>query len=262
MSIEPQVMRAYLLEAFRRKPKTQYEDLKYEVAQVAAERDQAGLSTHSASGPMLARGDWRSLREAVWALIADGVCVPGMNDSNEFWPWLSLTEYGEVVASSQGPVPHDPYGYLSTLDQQQALDPTERDYLTQALEAHNRGLVDASAVMLGAVSEHLVELLVEAIGKADPKEAAAAQLALGQSALAAHRYAFSYFTSHQNALSRPLRESLNTSFGSIATLIRIARNDAGHPALPTVVREESLANLQLFPRLRQWVLAAQKELPL
>lgn len=262
MTIEPEMMRSCLLEAFRREPQTQYEVLKYDVAVVAVERGLTVAPDTVGHRPRLPREDWRRLREAVWGLIAEGVCVPGMNDSNEGWPFVSLTEYGEQVANSPGPVPHDPSGYIAVLEAQQPLDATESAYLVQALEAHNRGLADAAAVMLGAASEHLLEQLVEAIGKAAPTESAAAQSALAGPALVAQRYALAYFTAHQAALSRPIRETLNTSFGSIATLIRVSRNDAGHPALPEVSRDESLVNLQLFPRLRLWVLTAMGELPL
>lgn len=252
--IEPETMRSCLLEALRRSPQTQFENLKYEVAEVAAER---GLIPADSSGSQrLPSADWRRMREGLWGLVAEGVCVPGSNESNEGWPLISLTEYGEEVANSRGPVPHDPSGYLAALEAQAPLDVIERGYLVQAVEAHNRGLPDAAAVMLGAAAEHLVESLVAAIGAADPGAKAGADAALEGTALRAHRYALAYLTDREAKLSRKLRETLPTTFGSVASLIRSARNDAGHPSLPQVSRDESLLNHQLFPRLREWVLAA------
>src|SRR6266851_7338296 len=103
MPIERELLRSCLLEALKRKPQSQYENLKYDVGAVAGER---GLPVQKWSGQsMLERADWRTLREMIWRLIAEGVLVVGMDDSNESWPFVSLTEYGERYVKDQRATP-------------------------------------------------------------------------------------------------------------------------------------------------------------
>jgi hypothetical protein len=92
MAIERELMRSCLLEAMRRNPRTQYENLKLDVGVVAAER---GLDVHDWNGRKSLRPeDHRRLLEMIWALITEGVMTVGF-EHNESWPFVSLTEYGE-----------------------------------------------------------------------------------------------------------------------------------------------------------------------
>lgn len=186
----------------------------------------------------------------------------GMDDSNEAWPWLSLTEYGEDVARAAQPVPHDAAGFITNVEFARPLSDVERRYVVQAVEAYNRNLPDAAAIMIGAASESLLEELVEAIGKQDPAEPAAANTALAGPGAALMKFAHSYVTGKKANLARPLREQLDTTFLGVANLIRIARNDAGHPSLASVSRDQALVNLQLYPIYRSWILEVIGQLPL
>jgi hypothetical protein len=72
MTIEPEMMRSCVLEAFRKKPQTQYETLKYDVARVAVDRGVEDIPESTGHGPRLPRDDWRRMREVIWGLIAEG----------------------------------------------------------------------------------------------------------------------------------------------------------------------------------------------
>lgn len=64
MPIERELVRSCFLEAMRRQPQSQFENLKRDVGQIAQER---GLSVQQwAGGYTLQRGDWRALRELTW----------------------------------------------------------------------------------------------------------------------------------------------------------------------------------------------------
>lgn len=261
MPIEREILRSCVLEALKSKPGTQFENLKYDVGAEAAKR---GLAVDSAGGSqaILQRPDWRTLREVIWELISERVLVVGMDDSNESWPFLSLTTYGEDYVRNQRATPHDRSDYLSRVLASGPADDVEQRYVTQALEAFARDLPDAAAVMIGAAAEHELIRLVTAIAAKDPAESATATAALDQPALKMLRFAESYFNSRQAKLPRRLRETFGTTFMSVAQVIRQTRNDGGHPTLPAVDRQQVFVVLQLYPEYRAWLREVEPLLPL
>jgi hypothetical protein len=260
MAIERELLRSCLLEALKRKPQTQYENLKYEVGAVAAVR---GFPVQNWGGQsMLDRADWRTLREMIWRLIAEGVLVVGMDDSNESWPFVSLTEYGERYVKDQRATPHDRSAFTARLVKTGTVDDVEQLYVSEALEAYSADLPNAAAVMIGAASEHALILLLSDIAAKDATQGANATAALDQSALKMLRFAERYLRTRQANLPRHIRETLDTTFMGIANLIRMARNDAGHPALSAVDRERCFVALQLYPDYRGWVFEVRALLPL
>jgi hypothetical protein len=106
-----------------------------------------------------------------------------LNSSNPDWPWLSLTEWGEAYVSEAGADVYDPDGYLRKLASDRPLDDIERRYLSQAAAALRADLPDATAVMLGAASEHLLLLLGDAVAAADSTGATKVKKALPGPAL-------------------------------------------------------------------------------
>jgi hypothetical protein len=257
--IDVEVMRSCILEGLRREPRTQYRMLERKTAEVARER---GLAVRANHETHLDPQDLRRFREMVWTLVIEGVIAIGMNDANDEWPWLSLSEYGEAVVVGEPVSPYDQNEYLNALTAEAPLDDIERSYITQALGAFRHNLPDAAAVMLGAASEHLMIYLGERVAQTDQGEAAPAQRALDGSALQLLRWLHEYFDARKARLERRLREDLNTTFSGIAATIRNSRNDAGHPALEPVGRGQVFVNLELFIPYRTWVIRAANALPL
>lgn len=263
MSLTPELMRSCLLEALKRDPRTQYVSLQAVTATVAAERGYPVQAQPYNRPPVLHIDDQRRFREAAWGLIIEGVLVIGLNDDNNHWPFLSLSEYGEEVVKAGRILPHDTEGYLQALAAAQPLDDAEKRYLPQALEAFRRNLPDAVALMLGAASEHLIIRLGEVIEGKDPTSAAAVRKKLDGSALGLLLFLQDYFIRRRKSLPREVSETLDTTFGGIANLIRVTRNDAGHPAIGRpVTRDQAFVALQLFPGYRLWVLSVTKLLPI
>jgi hypothetical protein len=262
MSLTPELMRSCLLEALKRDPRTQYVSLQAVTATVAAEHGYPVQSQPYNRPPGLHLDDQRRFREAVWALIIEGVLVIGLNDDNNHWPFLSLSEYGEEVVQAGRILPHDTEGYLKALVTAQPLDDVEKRYLPQALEAFRRNLPDAVALMLGAASEHLIIQLAEAVEAKDPVSAAAVRKKLDGPALGLLLFLQDHFVKRRKSLPRGLSETLDTTFGGIGNLIRVTRNDAGHPTIGRPVdRDQAFVALQLFPSYRSWVLSVTKLLP-
>lgn len=246
VAIDREILRNCLLESLRRKPQTQYENLKYEVAEVARER---GLPVQNISRGQayVEQSDHRRLRELIWALIVEGVVTVGMNDSDPAWPFLSLSELGEDFVKGNRASPYEDADYVQRIESVAPFDPVEEVYVREALEAFRRGLPNAAAVMIGAASEQLLILTLGEIALRDPAAKPKAAKVLDGPALGMVRFAQDHFEKGAMKLPRELREQLPTTFAGIASLIRVTRNDGGHPALPGVDRGRCFVALQLFP---------------
>jgi hypothetical protein len=142
------------------------------------------------------------------------------------------------------------------------LDEVEEIYVMEALEAFRRNLPNAAAVMIGAASEHALMQLLASIAAVDSAESANATSALERPALKMLRFAESYLRLRQDKLPRSVKETLDTTFMGVGNLIRMTRNDGGHPALETVDRERCFIALQLYPDYRSWILEVRKLLPI
>lgn len=83
-----------MLESLRREPPQQYQGFKRSTATVLLERELPVLG-NAVQGADFRRVDYQRFREIVWKLIGSGILVPGLDSSNENWPFLSITEVGE-----------------------------------------------------------------------------------------------------------------------------------------------------------------------
>ena len=199
---------------------------------------------------------WPYYRDVLWALIIEGIVAFGMDSNNEKWPWLGVTEYGKACLKAGEILPHDPEGYLRTLARARPLDSTEQRFVGQALEAFRRNLPDASAVMLGCASEHLLIVLANSLAAKDPTHPSVWAKRANDKALTLLKHLDQDMEQRgaDKKLSPALKEQRATTFAGIAQIIRIARNDAGHPALQhPVTRDECFVNLRLFHHYRTWI---------
>src|ERR1700739_4071760 len=110
----------------------------------------------------LTEPDKNIIMEVVWSLIVQGILVPGLDNSNQGWPFLRLTEYGRRCVAEDRVLPHDPDGYLQDFRREvPTADSTVVEYLTESLQCYIHGLYRSAAVMLGGASEHTILLLIE-----------------------------------------------------------------------------------------------------
>jgi hypothetical protein len=260
-AIEREALREAMLESLRRWDPHQYEQLKRNTARVLRER---GLPTAGdsrfAEDAQLRRVDDRRFRELMWSLINSGVLVQGMDSSNPQWPFMSITELGEDYLRHGGPDVYDPDGYVKQLSARHPVDEVESRFLYQAIGAFHADLPDAAAVMLGAAAEHLILVLADAIATTDRSVGARIEKEMNRPALSLLGYIGKYLEDRKGQLPRRLGEQVSTTFLGIASMIRVARNDAGHPALGAVDRDQALVLLRLFAHLRDWAYGAMDEL--
>jgi hypothetical protein len=196
------------------------------------------------------------IRDAIWDLHIEGILAPGQTDKNQganiHFPWVRLTAYGKKLISTSEYNPHNNNEYLYKLQSKlpitRQLDAIIIDYLVESMSAMQKGLYKASAVMLGVATERALMLLVETA------------MLLPAAATVKKAFESNPFQTETlaNVLSatldqiipktrKDLKNSLDLRFGTIFHIIRITRNEAGHPKNVITTREDLLALFQLFP---------------
>jgi len=217
------------------------------------------------------RADDRSrFKQVIWDLILERVLIPGSNNSDQGWPFLSVTDHGRKVLASTGPVPYDPDGYLAGVDRSVCgLHPSTKKYLEESVSTFRTGNYLASAVMLGAASERLFLELCEAMAAAiaDPNGRAKFEEKTGPFKKMVQRLdqVTSWLKQKKSQLPNDWQKQEQVGvIDKVADLIRNRRNDAGHPQDPPAVptHEEMYALLAVFPHycekvytLKTWLLA-------
>lgn len=257
-----EILRDSMIESLRTEPPTQFLTFQSNTAKVLAARGLPTASVRAGNAPHLRAVDERRFREILWSLINSGILVQGMNASNPQWPFISLTELGEDYVKHGGADVYDPDNYLRQLDEQHPLDQVEQRFLRQAVGAFHANLPDAAAVMLGAASEHVVQLMCEAIGQADTTMAAKVKKLGDQPALRVLEFVHKYIEDRKGALERSLREEVSTTFAGVGSMIRVSRNSAGHPAFAEVDRDQAFVLLRLYPHFRSWAHRVIESLPI
>ena len=194
--------------------------------------------------------DREKVRQIVWEFILQGLVAIGLNESNPNFPFLSITEHGKTVLASGDILPYDPDGYLRKLKTDiPNLDPIIEMYVTESLQAYLKGLMFSSAVALGVASEQAFLLLLNAFTNAlvDPPTKTSFER-LQDTFRTKHKFdqLKNRLMMIRGTLPRELSEDLESQVDGIFNLIRITRNDAGHPTGRKIKRDDAFVNLRLF----------------
>jgi hypothetical protein len=194
--------------------------------------------------------DREKVRQIVWEFILQGILAIGLDELNPDFPFVSITEHGKQVLESGQTLPYDPDGYLKKLRTEiPNLDPIIEMYLSESLQAYLKGLIFSSAVMLGVASEKAFLILLEAFTNAltDPQKKQRF-LSIQESIQTKRKFdqLKNEIMAIRSTLPRELSEDLESQFDGIFNLIRITRNDAGHPTGRRIERGVQYTNLQLF----------------
>ena len=193
-------------------------------------------------------------RDVFWDLFRQGFITLGLNDSNPNWPFFRLSHFGKRTLQAQSPYRfHDATSFL-VLVKKEIPDISDQAvvYLEEAVAALYAGCLLAACVMVGAAAETEFLALIDVATKS-PKHAA---IFVPLSKLTFIRQKITKFQSLLQPLlpsmSKTATEDLDTNFSMIQSVLRIARNEAGHPTASTPEREQVYIFLQLFiPFARQ-----------
>jgi hypothetical protein len=200
----------------------------------------------------LDRGDAGLINEVIWSLIVQGILVPGLDDSNQLWPFLRLTEYGRQCVAQGYILPHDPDHYLREFREVvPSIDSVVLEYLTEALQCYLYGINRAAAVMLGGASEQAVLLLFESsinsVGDPATKTRYEAELGKAQSIYRKYEIYDKRFATVRSLVPKALSDNIDSLLRGVFDLIRNSRNEAGHPASGMLVdRDVVFSHLRLF----------------
>jgi hypothetical protein len=216
----------------------------------------AGLTFDPANPPRIHPYDAEFVREVFWDLFRQGLITLGIDSSqNAGWPWFRLSRFGANTLQTKSPYRfHDTTSFLALVKAEVPdISDDANTYLDEAVAAFYADCLLASSVMLGVAAE--VEFL---------------RLLEVAYANTTHGAAFSAIQSKQKIshkikkfqeVIKPLlpslpwnaTEGLESYLDAIQSVLRIARNDAGHPSgAKYPEREWVYVSLHLFiPFARQ-----------
>lgn len=232
---------------------TQFGNLVSGVGEVFAMR-RGETVERSLSGQRVNANDAELARDVFWDLFRQGFITLGLNDSNPQWPWFRLSYFGERTLGTQSPYRFHDTGSFPGLVRNEIPDISSEaiTYLEEAVAAFYAGCLLACSVMLGVAAEaeflRLVEVAENNATHGTRFRSVAKQQAIRRK-----------ITAFQDCL-RPIRpglphdatEDLDVNFQAVQSVLRIARNEAGHPTGATPQREIVYVYLQLFiPFARQ-----------
>ncbi len=206
-------------------------------------------------------GDSRVL-DSFYALFNEGVLAWGLNRSNLGMGWSHVTPLGERVLADLERDPANASGYLSELRGLVDPDSVAGGYIAEAVHSYNAGCDRGAAVLIGCAVEALAldvrDVLVARLNGAGAK----VQRSLTDwKAKPVIDEIDRVLRSGSTKMPHDLAERFDVHWRSLFHHVRMARNEAGHPASVRPVERTAVhGNLLLFPALarlahdvREWV---------
>ena len=194
------------------------------------------------------------LVEGYYQLLTLGYIVPWPNPPT--LPNMNLyraTEKGRQWSTDLRPVPEDPDGFLAAIDAEiPSVDDVVKQYVSEALVTYNRRAWFATAVMIGAASEKVVYLLIEALLSVvkSASERQAIEKAINGRNLPKMFEHINKVLTHQRQLRNlpySVSEGAEHHLLSLFDAIRVQRNEAVHPTIGQVMPESVRLTLSAFP---------------
>jgi len=194
--------------------------------------------------------DREKVRQILWEFVLQRLLMIGRNEFDTDFSAISITPYGKQVLESGELLPYDPDGYLGRLKTEiPNLDPTIEDYVFESLHAYQSGLMLSCAVMLGGASEQTFLIFMQTFTDAMTNLTEKNRFQKLQECINTKQKFDQTKTKLMNirtTLPKDLSNELESKFDGIFNLIRLARNDAGHPSGHKIERDMAYANLLSF----------------
>jgi hypothetical protein len=204
---------------------------------------------HYSGGLRMEDREVELVRDIFWDLFRQCIVILGRNDMNDGWPNFRLSHNATQTLLKSSPYRfHDDTSYL-TLVRTEAPDVSQdaQEYLHEAIATYYTDCLLASSIMLGVAAEIEFLRLISA-GIANPTHAVLFQPADAERQLRQKILKFqAVLPSLPKALLLAAGEDLDMHINAIQSVLRVARNKAGHAlAKRTVSREQMYVYLQLF----------------
>ena len=228
----------------------QYSDLKIEVGKVLDKYDniQPKPPRSYPADDALSKEDAETFREVFWDLFRQGIITLGIDESNNKFPFFKITLFG-IKAVEEGNI----YFISDTTIYEQRvkneipnIDDVSLLYLKESFQAFRSGCLISSAVTLGVAAEHLFHLLLDQL-ESNPNYNLKFQSVFKEKSILRKIDKFKAIIANDKAaFPQDTRESFDTQFLGIQSMIRIYRNESGHPTGKVINRDQAFVNLHLF----------------
>lgn len=191
------------------------------------------------------------IMEGVWSLIGQGLAyIDYSQPATENWE-LWITAYGRAVVNDEGINPDDPAGYIQNLDHEVPdLSEVVKNYAHEALRAYNARLYRSSVVMLGVASEAAVLEVAAALAQTMREEKKRQYLEQLEAPNRSYNAKFEDFRqklrSRTDSMPEELTTNLDLTMNSVGELLRVYRNNAGHPTGKVAGRHDCFTFLHMF----------------
>ncbi len=196
------------------------------------------------------------INEVLWSMLGQGLLHIDMSQpAPENWRWR-LSSAGRAARTDADINPDDPQGYLSHVRRVAAnVSGTAMMYLEEALLSYTGRRYLASAVMLGVAAEAAFMEMAQSFGQWLPGGEGVKFVEMLDNPKQVYLAKFAEFRKRLEPrkpdLPRDLADGMALTLDSVLDVLRIYRNDAGHPTGKTIDREDALVNLQMAARVLQ-----------
>ena len=227
-----------------------FQHLKIEVGKALDAYDKLPPKPPSAypADSALTADDSETLREVFWDLFRQGIVTLGKDEFNNSFPFFRVTSWGAKAMRES-----DTYFITDTgvFENRVRSDIPNIDditilYLKESFQAFRSGCLISSAVMLGVSAEHLFQLLLDQLESNTNQSARFSSVFKQRNILKKIEEFKSIIAADKTSFRQDIRESFDTQFLGIQSIIRIYRNESGHPTGKIIDREQAFVNLRLF----------------
>ena len=236
---------------------SQYAHLVIGVAEVLERRSRPAGQPSPYASPEQIRlhgHDEELVRDVFWDLFRQGFITLGLDRHNDRWPWFRLSYFGERALSTQSPYRfHDTSSFISLVRTEVPdISPEAITYLEEAVAAFYADCLLSCCVMLGVAAEveflRLADVAVRNGAHGSSFSVVAEQRTIRQKIVRFH----DCLKPLTRSLPQQAVEDFDANFLMIQSVLRIARNEAGHATAETPQREQVYIYMQLFvPFARQ-----------
>jgi len=195
----------------------------------------------------------RQVMETLWGLVGEGLVyldTAGQGSGTSNWLW-QLSSAGKSAVRGGSWEPRDVEGYPGRLRAHRPpVDDVAIRYVEEALRAFNARCYLASSVMLGVASERVVNELGHTLADLLGVKATKLSKLLFSST---SRMAAQFDETRKLLIQMDLPDGLTDTLtlDAVADLLRISRNNAGHPTGAAVDEDTAYTHLQMAARYLQ-----------
>ena len=173
----------------------------------------------------------------------------GMVTSHNILPPIQITGLGkEYLKCNEVPV-YDPDEYLKEIQSSVSnIDPIIFEYLKESIRAFSRECTMSSAIALGIASEKMILLLYDSLGDALKEQSDKKELkdADGRLIFRKHHALMAMLNKKKKLLPDEIIENSDVYLSSLFHLMRLYRNELGHPSGTSVEKSVVRVFLKCF----------------